>query len=536
LTRPLLFAAGFSLLPGLFQTVQGQDLIVVALGNTQAPGLPPGTNFIDGTFRRQSVNTVGKVVFKAVVTGADDVIYFGDPGNLNLVAMEDQPAPGTKDDVFCTFDTSNPLPSMIAASDSKVAFTARVVAPAGSCSSGRVGIWVHQHGVTQLLALEGEQAADSATGVIYSDIRPKFRHANQGTIFSATLFDSVKKISLGRAILTGLPGDVEILALIGDPAPGQPGKSYGGFTNAWPHNNTGQSSFWSWFNAPGSDQGIYRGDTTLLELLWKSGTDASDFLSGYTFMSFGQQQPRDWGLNDAAHGCFTSKVTGPNKGDPVHDTVWRDLGASRAVLASTAFSDPGLGEDFEFTAFVDCWINKTGRVLLRGTASSTIVTDDRKGLWLTSAAGEDPALSFITSIGDTLFNDGEPFEVSITTAQPAEPHINRLGSVAFEVRVVNSDPPPATMESIWLSDGVEEQLLAHGGQLVTLDNQQQATLGPFLEFGLGENGSGNQDGNPSAISGFDQVIFNATVDGVDAILLTPGKGGHFFWDGFEDLK
>ena len=64
MSRPLLIALLSSLLPGLCQPVFGQELILVALGNTQAPGLSPGTNFIHGTFRRQSVNTDGKVLFK----------------------------------------------------------------------------------------------------------------------------------------------------------------------------------------------------------------------------------------------------------------------------------------------------------------------------------------------------------------------------------------------------------------------------------------------------------------------------------------
>ena len=134
-----------------------------------------------------------------------------------------------------------------------------------------------------------------------------------------------------------------------------------------------------------------------------------------------------------------------------------------------------------------------------------------------------------------MFNDEQAFEVNIAPATPLEPHINKLGSIAFEVTVINPNPLPNTLQSIWLSDGAGEQLLALGGQTVTLDNKQLATLGLFLDFGIGENGSGNQDGNPSAISDNDQVVFKTTLDGVDAIVITLGRGDIIFKDSLEDL-
>lgn len=353
LLRIFLFAAICSLLAGLCQPVFGGELIVVALANTQAPGLPDGIKYTFTPFRRWSVNTAGQVVFKANVDGPGDppfeVIYFGYPGELSPIATEGDLAPGAGGKEFCTFDTNNPGPSTIASADGKVAFMAKVFEPKsnpGLCASSPVGIWVvNENGVTQLLALEGEQAADSDAGVIYRDIRPKFRHSNQGTIFSATLFDSVKETVLGRALMTGQPGAVQILALSGDAAPGLKDKFYVNFTDSWPHNNSGQSSFLSWFGST-SDRGIYRGDTTLLELVLRSGaTAAPEFLPGYTFRTLNQAQLRIFGLNDAAHACFSSEVLGPQVMDPpIHDTVWRDLGASRAVLARTDLSNSGIAK------------------------------------------------------------------------------------------------------------------------------------------------------------------------------------------------
>ncbi len=99
--------------------------------------------------------------------------------------------------------------------------------------------------------------------------------------------------------------------------------------------------------------------------------------------------------------------------------------------------------------------------------------------------------------------------------------------------MANPDPLPNSFQSIWLSNNDGEQLLARGLETVTLDNQQQVVLGSFLDFGISEDGSGNEDGNPSALSDNDQVVFRTTIDGVRAILITPGRGDLLFSDGFE---
>jgi hypothetical protein len=512
--------------------VTGQDLHIVALGGTQAPELPAGTNFNSRAFQRHSINVAGQVVFKSAVTGGRDVIYFGTPGDLSLVAIEDSAAPGTADATFCSFDMSNPAPSLIASADGKVAFAAKVLTPdqVDNCSSlGKVGIWVWEKGVAQLLALEGEQAADSAQGVIYSDIRPKFRHANGGTIFSATLYDTVSETELGRAILTGLPGALTIRARIGDPAPEPEGTNYAVFGNLWPHNNPATSAFWASLDG-GGGQAIFRGDGNALALLWQSGGDASDFLPGYEFGAFAQIEPRQWGLNDAAAACFSTVVNKPDASDI--DTIWRDRVESRAVIADTAASDPGIGDEFEFSAFNDCWINAAGRVLIRGTASSMAVVDDRRGLWVAGAPGEAAGLTFITSIKDVLSDDTGDYPVSTALLQPLEPHINSLGSVAFEVSVL--DQQNQTRQSVWLVRGSDYFLIGLAGRTVQVDDQPR-TLGPVLDFGVGDNGSGNQDGAPSALSDNDQLVFSTLLDGgAEAILVSPGRTDLIFRDGFED--
>ena len=155
---------------------QGPQLHVVARGGTQAPGLPEGTLFNTRSFQRQSINAGGQVVFKSVVSGGKDVIYLWRPRLLRLVAVEDMLAPGTVDGTFCSFDMSNPQPSLIVASNGVVAFAAKILTPdqVDNCASlGKVGIWISGPDGLELLALEGQPAADSAPGVIYSDIRPR---------------------------------------------------------------------------------------------------------------------------------------------------------------------------------------------------------------------------------------------------------------------------------------------------------------------------------------------------------------------------
>jgi hypothetical protein len=63
------------------------------------------------------------------------------------------------------------------------------------------------------------------------------------------------------------------------------------------------------------------------------------------------------------------------------------------------------------------------------------------------------------------------------------------------------------------------------------------TLGTAMEFGVNNVGTGNEDGRPSGLSDYDQVVLKSTLSGVgDAILVSPGCCDLLFKDGFETIQ
>ena len=317
------------------------ELKVIALGGTQAPGMPEGTNFNSSGFEWPAVNAQGQVAFKSVVQPSLDTIYFGFPGALQPIAQEGDTAPGTGGKEFCNLSFSNPNPVLIPADNGTLAFSGLVKDPeALSCTTSvpGVGIWLWADEQLTLVALEGQQAAGAAEGLIWSDIYPVFRYGNQGVVFRATLHDPDAGTNLGIGLWAGLPGSLQLLALTGESAEGIPGETYQGFALSMFTNNFGHSSFWTWLQVNGSDRVIYTGEAGGLNTRWREGADASDFAPGYFFQGPANNQPDERGLNDASSVCYSSEVDHAElEGE---DTLWRDNGPGRELIASETGSDP----------------------------------------------------------------------------------------------------------------------------------------------------------------------------------------------------
>jgi hypothetical protein len=535
--RPALFTVFVSF---VFTPAQGQELEVIALEGTQAPGLPDGVQY-QGAFERPAISGDGYVAFKATVTTDPlrHAIFFGKPGKLELVALQDDPAPGAGGEVFCKFSFSNPVPSFIPADDGSLAFSALVLPPGylnAQCgSAARFGIWVYKDGGIELVALEGEQAADVAEGLVYREILVNdkhFRYRNGQINFTAFLHDPDTTTDLGISMWSGEPGALQQLVLEGDPAPGLPGKTITGIGDRHVINQGGRSVFWSVLSGLGSDQALWTGSPGDLETLWKSEAPAPEYGDGYNFFRFTPQaEPWEWGLNDAGASCFPSPVFHEQTPGVQLSTLWRVSDSGREVLASEEYSSTGIGDSYAFTQFRDCWVNGPSQVLFRAGAVSTEPADTREGIWRVTGSDDQLAMEFIASDSDTLSNGDDDYPVA--NIPPDDPHFNKRGSVAFQVAVF---PPGEAVArtSIWLNDGETEKLLAIWTQELDDGYGTVRTLGNF-SFGINDTGSGNQDGRPSALSDYDQAVFKSTLSGgLDAILVSPHCCDRIFKDGFED--
>jgi hypothetical protein len=124
-----------------------QLLEVLALEGQQAPGLSEGTIY-QGDFRRPVISGDGYVAFKANINDGSvrEALFFGKPGQISAIVVQDDVAPGAGGDVFCKFETSNnPNFTYIPEDDGSLVFTALVLPPGylnAQCgTAARLGIW-----------------------------------------------------------------------------------------------------------------------------------------------------------------------------------------------------------------------------------------------------------------------------------------------------------------------------------------------------------------------------------------------------------
>lgn len=84
-----------------------EDLVVAALGGTQAVGLPPGIVYTSiDVYERIAINNSGEIAFHSDLKGGpayDRGVWFGQPGDLSPVARSNTPAPGLPGGQFVQF-------------------------------------------------------------------------------------------------------------------------------------------------------------------------------------------------------------------------------------------------------------------------------------------------------------------------------------------------------------------------------------------------------------------------------------------------
>jgi hypothetical protein len=521
-----------------------QLLEVLALEGQQAPGLSEGTIY-QGDFRRPVISGDGYVAFKANINDGSvrEALFFGKPGQISAIVVQDDVAPGAGGDVFCKFETSNnPNFTYIPEDDGSLVFTALVLPPGylnAQCgTAARLGIWRYLDGEISLIALEETQAADVAVGLHYKNIIDSdkhFRYRNGYIQFAAMLYDSVGQEDLGVTIWSGPTNDLKRMVTEGDEAPGLEPITVTTLGKRLVMNGNGVSLLYSSLEA-GGDQAFWIGTGASYELLLRTMTPAPEYGAGVNFFRFGQTQPYEWGLNDLSTNCWALPVFYDAQPAVQYDSLWRETDGSREALATEEFSTTGIGESYGFTLFRDCWVNGNSRVLFRANASSSDPVDTRIGLWLASGTGDSLALEFLVSNSETLADETGNHLIG-PSSYPSEAHINDRDNVFFKITVVK-EGVSGNKESVWMIGQEGQKLLALAGQTVNDGFGTQRTLGAPIEFGVRNVGTGNQDGRPSSVSNRDQAVLKAALlpGALEAILASPSCCGLIFKDGFEAVS
>jgi hypothetical protein len=281
---------------GLWVGGPAQPVSVVALAGQQVPGLPSGTNFDDG-IATPAINNSGQIIFKSGQGWPQHSLWSFDSGNFRLVAEVGDEAPGTSPGV--TFAHISTLYPSINASG-KTTFIASLTG-SGIDSTNNGGIWTGDADGLQLVARRGDNAPGAAAGVSFSEfvgpyVSPPLNTDNQ-IAFSAGLTDG------NEGIWTGMPGSLSLVALKGTQAPGMPaGWLFSDFVDRnigyeVRLNNANQVAFMAEVSDGGASKyGVWMGTPGNLNVVGLSGDQAPGAPLGVSFTAF---FPWDLGSNNA---------------------------------------------------------------------------------------------------------------------------------------------------------------------------------------------------------------------------------------------
>ncbi|MFG0284939.1 MAG: choice-of-anchor tandem repeat NxxGxxAF-containing protein [Phycisphaerales bacterium JB039] len=271
---------------GLWYTEIGGEMELVAAQHMEAPGTEPGTEFVSYTYtlRRFVVSSEGRVLFQGQVDGPSVTktnqygIWAWQDGVLKKVMRHGDPVPGFPPDIKFGRDPSLARteatligrtddgefgyfvdihgPGITQANDRTIWLTKagepRLVLREGDAAPGagdifrllwaptlgaggeiavtgsvtgfsEDGIWYVDTGEVQPLALWGEPAPD-LPGISYGELsREPLVSVTGEVLFMAQLRGSGVTVTNDTAVFRGRPGAVELIIREGDPAPGLPG-------------------------------------------------------------------------------------------------------------------------------------------------------------------------------------------------------------------------------------------------------------------------------------------------------------------------
>ena len=492
------------------QTSVASGQILVKVGDP-APGLPAGTTFF--SLGAPSINANGEVAFVAAIAGPgvsasnNSTLWSGAAGQLQLVAREGSPAPGTEPGVvFYAFRDLNAVPPIIS-KDGSTAFSATLSGP-GVGSSNRDGIWRGRPGSVQLVARTGDPAPDTEAGTLYAGLETsagEWTASDGGVAFLASLTGPAIGPLNGSGLWAGLPGEVALLARAGSQAPGLPAGSKIRLINADPViNNLGEVLFRADTGGSSSADAIYFGTPGAVEPVALIGEPTPEVGAGVSIYSIGQSD--EYGINDSGLASFGVTLHGGSLTGSPSASIWRGDSSNRDLMARSTDPAPGTGAA-NFDGFANSAINRDGVVAIKGDVSTS---SSVYGVWLGTPGDLDllalPGSVIPTPVGDLVLEHID-----------SAPLVNGQGEIAFSGNV--SLGGAAARPAIVLGTPGDLRPAVVSGQPFDVGGGVIRTP-TFGHTGFRGPNTGNEDGRPSGFSDNGQVAFLATLP-ERAIILAP---------------
>jgi hypothetical protein len=384
---------------GLFINVSGQTSLV-AKADQPAPGFAPGVEFQSFDVNYHRANRQGQVVFESTlhgpgILGSGDndtnawTNWFYSDGKLTNVAQWGGPAAGVPGAVYRNFDrtTLNDL--------GQVAFHGVMKGPTVTPDNDSA-MWFGTPGSLNLLMREGDDVP-GRPGVQFSDWSgadtPVLSPGGKVAFNTGVRGPTFSQLGLSpTAVLAGTPGNLSVLAMTDEPAPGTTSTIRTTSTYSDVHvNNKAEALFGALLND--GTRTLYAGSAGNLRLVARTEQPAPGLPAGNSFSFFYGTDFNDRGdvafhadvdpTGDDRHGIFLAK----GSGSPTLVAVEGEYAPGAAYARfGNFFSDPVMNKDGQVAFFAS----------LVGDASRG---PDDYGIF---ATGHNDDLRLIARYGDTF--------------------------------------------------------------------------------------------------------------------------------------
>jgi hypothetical protein len=348
----------------------------------------PGAEY-DGIYNQGSgfINSLGQVTVVAE-RGADQDIVVVDGENKTIVLSTDKQAPGLAPGI----SISPGSVGVLITDDGIVSFRRTLDGP-GISTDNNNSLWVGPINMPQVLLREG----DPAPGLPGDQIGGLVGGFSMNDSGYAAVSDRAR--SGQRAIWAGVPGDVQLAAAEGAPAPGFPGFFFGSFVNQLARVTTDNEVVFRSQLVDASSQpvgeALFAGKPGMLSSVLATG-DLSPLGEGETILSVGTPS-----LNRVGRALVTATLQSEN-GDTRQVLMSFDLDnpTNASLIAEAGDVAPGAGA--AITSLLGGYINDRGDVLFTARLAGFGPANFGHGYWIKPAdkptqvvAYEGQSISFV---------------------------------------------------------------------------------------------------------------------------------------------
>lgn len=385
---------------GIWSEGQGQ-LQLVALAGDAAPG----TNGAFTSFVPPAINSAGKTLFFAQLSGAsisslnDRGIWTGAaPNDLEVVVRRGDAAPGAPAGAqfLVTY-----VPPPLLNSAGATAFLDGI-AGGGAVDLNDEGLWTGGPDGLKLAVREGSHLDGSSQALEWSNLKgPALNDAGQVAFYAAP------RGAIGEdspeGIYVGTPGDLGPVAQSGDPAVAAGvGFTFDRFYGPVALNSGGRTAFLASVRPQNvhtiSDLGLWSEGSGELTLLARRGEAAPGALKGEVFATFGSPV-----LNKAGHVALFAQLGGPDVNNSNDSSIGVERPSGLELVAREGGAAPGASAGVVFSGlqpFSNPSMNAVGQILFAARlAGDGVDSTNDLGLWATDLDGTQ---TLIAREGDSL--------------------------------------------------------------------------------------------------------------------------------------